>query len=628
MDDSNPTFVPDEPVGAESAERYGPDSGQVWEFVRAQQHELAGIEARLEAEFARLTAALEEQSHEAAEESSAAAAELKERLALLDALEARLLEQRESLRQAMDQGQRHQQALLEQIEQGNRQLDERHAELRQDRTRVRDGQREIARLRERYQADLKHLAEDRERCSRRSRELDAEYDDLAEMRSRTAAQRQRIADELHERRAEFQTEMQRRAAELEAAFAARQRDHEESLVAVIRQKDDCEQRLRAVERDRDRLAGQLESALAESQQLREQIAGQDSQGPTGHELREQRDAALHQAALAAAEQAALRAECEQLRADQAAQSQAREQLAGELRRQEEQTVMLELELEAARGPGQPASAEQMAQIERLAAENAQLAEQTEAAEAQTASLLAELNETSRELAGMQRQLAEMESSDGHGDAGDARRRLELALDELKTERERSADLQRRLSRAGNAAPASSGGEASDWESQKRRLLAALEADDAGAGQPMSVADRLQIEQALRSTERVVQEKDREIEELQELLQQQSTQFGTMAVGAAAVVEVLDKDEIIRQERENLQHLQDEWREKLRKAEVDISVERAKLARERADLEEKLRTYEAQQAQQAKESAANPKEKPAKPDRSRWLTRLGLKETDE
>ena len=52
--------------------------------------------------------------------------------------------------------------------------------------------------------------------------------------------------------------------------------------------------------------------------------------------------------------------------------------------------------------------------------------------------------------------------------------------------------------------------------------------------------------------------------------------------------MFDQDEIIREERENLKQLQQQWEEKLRKAEIDLSVERAKIARERAELEEQLR----------------------------------------
>ena len=116
------------------------------------------------------------------------------------------------------------------------------------------------------------------------------------------------------------------------------------------------------------------------------------------------------------------------------------------------------------------------------------------------------------------------------------------------------------------------------------MLASLEAD----GDPEQAAERIKIEEVIRTTEESLAQRDREISDLKELLEQQSAHLGSMAVGAAAVAEALNTDEIVQQERDNLQHLQEEWRAKLRQAEVDISVERAKLARERADLEETAR----------------------------------------
>jgi 7-keto-8-aminopelargonate synthetase-like enzyme len=134
-----------------------------------------------------------------------------------------------------------------------------------------------------------------------------------------------------------------------------------------------------------------------------------------------------------------------------------------------------------------------------------------------------------------------------------------------------------------------------------------------------------VEEAIRRTDAVVAAKNQEIEKLQSLLQEQSASVGSMAVGAAAVAEVLDKDEVIRQERQNLQALQEEWRDKLRHAEVEISVQRAKLARHQAELEERARLIE---EQSRGVSLEEPEERKEKPSRGNWLRRLGLKSGDE
>jgi septal ring factor EnvC (AmiA/AmiB activator) len=81
---------------------------------------------------------------------------------------------------------------------------------------------------------------------------------------------------------------------------------------------------------------------------------------------------------------------------------------------------------------------------------------------------------------------------------------------------------------------------------------------------------------------------------------------------------------VRQERETLKRLQDGLREQLGKAEVDISLERAKVARERAELEEKIRGFEADRANTPATADANG-DKGKKQSGRKWLTRLGLGE---
>ena len=65
----------------------------------------------------------------------------------------------------------------------------------------------------------------------------------------------------------------------------------------------------------------------------------------------------------------------------------------------------------------------------------------------------------------------------------------------------------------------------------------------------------------------------------------------MAVGASAIAELLNTDELIRVERENLTRLQEELQQKLRQAEIEVSLERARLSRERVAMEDRLRQHE-------------------------------------
>ena len=168
------------------------------------------------------------------------------------------------------------------------------------------------------------------------------------------------------------------------------------------------------------------------------------------------------------------------------------------------------------------------------------------------------------------------------------------------------------------APAAAG--VLDWEAEKRRILAALEASEGSQGHEAG-PERLQIQQIVAQTERLLAEKDRQIEELRQSAS--AAAAGAAAVGATAAAreEILDQDALIRQERDNLQRLQDEWREKLRQAEVDLSVQRAKVARQQADVNEKLRQVEpggpgASSAKTPEKPAARPLAEPARPGRRR------------
>lgn len=210
------------------------------------------------------------------------------------------------------------------------------------------------------------------------------------------------------------------------------------------------------------------------------------------------------------------------------------------------------------------------------------------------------------------------------------RRYELAMEEIHQQRARISQLEQELVDA-KQHPAKddkkplAADNSMDWESQKRRMLATLE--DLDANDPAAASKRTSVNDLVRRTDLIVAERDREIAELRAHLEQQSANLGNVAVGAAAIAHMLDSDDFIRQERENLQELQREWQEKLRQAEVDLSLERAKIARERVAIEEKLVTLEKAQAQSASDAPGSSSTADNKPVRGRWLARLGLKEED-
>jgi hypothetical protein len=198
--------------------------------------------------------------------------------------------------------------------------------------------------------------------------------------------------------------------------------------------------------------------------------------------------------------------------------------------------------------------------------------------------------------------------------------------ELQNVQAQNAVLQQQLIQAsqtktGNASKVSAG--VLDWEAEKQRILAALE-NEFEEEKEEDQEEKLNIEDVVRKTDRMLSDKNREIGELRELLESQTNNIGSIAVGASALGQVLDTDALIQEERKNLAALQEEWSEKLRHAEIEISLERAKVARERSQLEEKIRIMEQKSIGQPE--GVEDKDS-AKKSSGRWLARLGLVDED-
>jgi chromosome segregation ATPase len=237
----------------------------------------------------------------------------------------------------------------------------------------------------------------------------------------------------------------------------------------------------------------------------------------------------------------------------------------------------------------------------------------------------ECDSLTRKLAAAEAKLNDRSAGGGEQDSrkrDDLQRRFEMAVEEVRELKRTNAELENKLKSrgTGGGSPSPASGGALDWEAQKERLLASLEAD--GDDDEEAAEERTSIEGTIRVTDQIVAQKDREISELKERLEQHG---GAGSSQSAAIAELLDRDEIIRQEREKLTQLQVEWRQKIGEAEIEISVQRAKLARDRAELDEKVRQY---QLDQDNRSYSEDASETSKPTRGKWLARLGLKDLDE
>lgn len=246
-------------------------------------------------------------------------------------------------------------------------------------------------------------------------------------------------------------------------------------------------------------------------------------------------------------------------------------------------------------------------------------------ETELAALRAALAETEHELELRTQQLHGMQSISEAEEIAEPRTD-EVTAAELRRLRDENHDLANRLAatehelrsaRGTVGTPGMQSAAASAWEAKKKQVIERLEADAMDAELASTC---ITLEDLVRTTDRVIAEKDFEIRNLRQLIEDQSRRIDGMVTGAAAVATILDQDDIIRQERENIKRMEIEWREKLRRAEIDLSLERAKMAREQAVLAERALQLEQDQSKKASSDPATPCTK------GRWMSRLGLNAT--
>ena len=459
-------------------------------------------------------------------------------------------------------------------------------------------------------ADVEETARVRKRADDRLALLEQDRAELEAERARTKAQRDRIARELKEQRDAQIQEIQRRREEMETLARGERSDLEQALSAAQHERAQLESRLAA---QGERLAAEATARETAQDELAKARKDLERLVRTGAELQEQSggDAARLAAAQARIEE--LEAEHESLIE---CTHEAQDRLAAAA-----ETAARASELES-RCEAQATELAQAREREIQAA--AKLPRQAEDALRERESLLARLASAESRLAETEGRLLENQSAPADStELADLKRRHEMLIDDLRELKKRNQELEKKAAAGSKGGSPNSAG--MDWEAQKSRMLAALEADD-DKNDEARRGERLRIEEAIRVTDAAVAEKNTEIEELQRLLAHQSDNLGSVAVGAAAFGEMLDKDAIVCQERERLKQLQTEWEDKLRQAEVELSVQRAQIARARVELDERQRAIDSDAVQRGSERDGGASDaKGKKPPRGRWLSRLGLKD---
>ena len=453
-----------------------------------------------------------------------------------------------------------------------------------------------------FEAQRTAIAREAESLAQLSSKLDVQQRNLTEFETQIKAQGQSVVEQL----AKQQSELDERSSDLESAgrqLRQAQRTlaaSEEALVgdreqvALLRAR--LQEQVHAVEQERESLSLRRCDTNTQRRRIARELQRQHHAQKV--EITQQREAHCVEREALRSERAQLCVEREALRSERAQLLEEIESLRVDHHRlQQEQSARLAAE-EHADG-----------ETERLREEIETL--RTRLAEAE----LCAASESASEVEDRKRD--------------DFKRRFELAMEDIRDLKRRNAELEEQLGTARSGSPireiAGAGGKL-DWEAQKRQLLASLGADD--DGEPESAQKRMSIEGTIRITDEIVARKDQEIAELNRMLEEQSSHVGSAAMGANAIAEMLDQDELVRQERENLKRLQSDWRERLRQAEVDISVERARMARERLELDEKLQSLEAERDRLSGEPIKPGKGVTGSAAQRRWWARLGLKEEDK
>lgn len=484
-------------------------------------------------------------------------------------------------------------------------------------------------------------------------ELDSLRQTLESTQQASLARQQSLLDEVTRGLAQLQqrgaalADQQAQSAAAQAEVEARRRacddaqrllsEREESLLAreaeLNRQGETCRERDLALSQREDALhqrEASLDQRDAALHQRDETLRGREAAiGQRSDAMRDAERAITEQEAQLAQRENELKLTAQRTRSQRTAAAQQlrarRKEFLAEMERQQAEAVRV-------------AAGDDAALVEQLQELRREIVRLKDSEESQAETQLAveeQLEQAKKELLGLHRQLQEAEArpagESGGADSDELRQRLEMALTDVRELKDRNAELSDQLAKSKSAGPAVAvlGGGGDDWESRKQRMLAQLESDF-DERDPQQKASKLTIEQAIQRTEEAMAAKSEEILELQRLLSQQSGNIGGVAIGASAIAEMLDTDELVRQERENLRELQEKLREQLKQAEIDLSVERAKVARERALLEEKSREF-AQRQQQPGGSDDSPLPAGGKAkqgsNRGRWLQRLGLRDED-
>jgi chromosome segregation ATPase len=232
-------------------------------------------------------------------------------------------------------------------------------------------------------------------------------------------------------------------------------------------------------------------------------------------------------------------------------------------------------------------------------------------------LRAERDAMAEQISELEQRPPTAEDSDADQQRADLQRRFELAVEDVRDLKKKNSQLEAKLAAVSTGvAPAAAAG--GSWEAMKKQMLANLEDEGDGVGEERA-EERATIESTIRITDEALARKDQEIAEL---LSQLADSGPKVPDESEAVRQLVDTDAVIVEHRTRAAQLAEEMQGKLRAAELEISVERAKVARETVHLEDLKAQIDAQRASGEFSTAPGVPGAVHQPKR-RWLSKLGL-----
>ncbi|MEO1525367.1 MAG: hypothetical protein AAFX06_08015 [Planctomycetota bacterium] len=172
-----------------------------------------------------------------------------------------------------------------------------------------------------------------------------------------------------------------------------------------------------------------------------------------------------------------------------------------------------------------------------------------------------------------------------------------------------------------------------WEQRKQQILDEMENDSFDAESFLSTLSQPVQEDTLHSDDdasivagddpiQYVTDLNNELDRLTELVrsyEEATVESQTIPVVDDSVAAAIEADDVVQEEREKLRQLQAEWEERFRETEIEISLERAKLSRERQEVE----TINEQLANEVDELRRQIATGDSTKAGTRWMAKLGL-----